>query len=315
MEDLNHVLTFARVVEAGSFTGAGQRLRLAPSVVSKHIAKLERALGARLLQRSTRKLSLTEAGRAYYAHCARIVEALEQSQQAVASLQAEPSGRLRVSALNSFVSHVLAPLLPEFLQRYPRIELEIITSDRPVDLAEEGFDLALRITPSEIAPNLVARRLAPIDFRLCATPAYLRRHGEPRHPRELAAHNCLGYPLAPLERLWHFAGPDGSVAVPARGRVNVNNIEALTTLALADAGLALLPTYAIGAELASGRLVIVLPNYRGFGQGALYAVQLPNRYGSPKLRAFVDYLVECIGDPPAWERGRARSGKPPARRR
>jgi len=301
MEDLNYVLTFTRVVQSGSFAAAGQRLKLAPSVVSKHVAKLEQALGTRLLQRSTRKLSLTDAGSAYFEHCARIVEELEQSQHAIARLQAEPSGRLRVSSLNSMIETVVAPLLPEFLRRHPKIELEIVTSDRIVDLAEEGFDLALRIT-STPGPLLVARRLAPIHFVVCATPEYLARHGRPQHPQELLQHNCLGFPGA-MERDFEFVHAGEQIRIPIQGNFRVNNLNALRQLALAHAGITLLPTYAIGADLAEGRLIMPLPDWRGFRNSALYAVHLPNRYGTPKLRAFVDYLMQSIGDPPYWDRG------------
>lgn len=301
MEDLNYVVTFTRVVQSGSFAAAGHRLKLAPSVVSKHVAKLEQTLGTRLLQRSTRKLSLTDAGSAYFEHCARIVEELEQSRHAVARLQAEPSGKLRISSLNSLIEAVIAPLLPEFLQRYPKVELEIVTSDRVVDLADEGFDLALRISSSP-GPLLVARRLAPIHFVICATPEYLVRHGRPQHPQELLQHNCLGFPGA-LERDFEFMRAGEQIRVPIQGNFRVNNFSTLRQLALAHAGITLLPTYTIGADLAEGRLVAPLLEWRGFRNSALYAVYLPNRYGSPKLRAFVDYMIEAIGDPPYWDRG------------
>lgn len=300
MEDLNYVLTFTRVVQAGSFAAAGQRLKLAPSVVSKHVAKLEKTLGARLLQRSTRKLSLTDAGSAYFEHCVRIVEELEQSQHAVARLQAEPSGHLRVSTLNSFAEAVVARLLPEFFRRYPKVELEIVTSDRIVDLAEEGFDLALRVTGAP-GQNLVARKLAPIHFVVCATPEYLARHGRPEHPHDLSTHNCLGFPNS-LEREFHFMRNGEEILVPIQGNFRVNNVGALRTLVLAHAGISLLPTYAIGPDLVSGRMVAPLADWHGFSDSALYAAHLPNRYGSPKLRAFVDYMAESIGDPPYWDR-------------
>ncbi|HSW12718.1 MAG TPA: LysR family transcriptional regulator [Solimonas sp.] len=301
MEDLNYVLTFTRVVQSGSFAAAGQRLKLAPSVVSKHVAKLEKTLGARLLQRSTRKLSLTDAGSAYFEHCARIVEELEQSQHAIARLQAEPSGKLRITSLNSFVDAVVAPLLPEFLQRYPKIEVEIVTNDRIVDLAEEGFDLALRMTHAP-GPLLVARKLAPLHFVVCATPEYLARHGTPQHPDDLRQHNCLGFP-SPLERNFHFQRNGETFTVPIDGNFRVNNINVLRTLLLNHVGISLLPTYAIGQDLAAGRLVAPLRGWYGADTTAVYAVHLPNRYGSPKMRAFTDYLIQRIGDPPYWDRG------------
>jgi DNA-binding transcriptional LysR family regulator len=314
MDDLNHLLTFARVVQSGSFAAAAERLGIAPSVASKHVAKLERALDARLLQRSTRKLSLTEAGRAYYEHCARIVEELEQSRAAVASLQAEPSGKLRVTCINSFAGWVIAPMLPAFFKRYPKIELEIVTSDRMIDLAEEGFDLALRITAAP-QPNLVARRIAPVRFVVVGSPEYFARHGTPQTPADLVQHNCLGFPLSLVDHVWRLARGDEQLAVPVRGSLGINNVDALRYNALAGVGVALLPTYAVGKYLRDGRLLAPLPDWRGFNESTLYAAYLPNRYGSPKLRAFVDFLVETIGDPPYWDTLDLPANAPVATRR
>ncbi|MFA5938272.1 MAG: LysR family transcriptional regulator [Sinimarinibacterium sp.] len=304
MEELPYLVTFAHVVHAGSFAAGAERLGIAPSVASKHVAKLERQLGARLLQRSTRKLSLTEAGAAYYEHCARIVEELEQSREAVARLQAEPSGRLRVTALNSFVGAIVAPQMPEFLRRYPKIDIEIVTSDRHVDLAEEGFDLALRITAAP-SPQLVAKALAPLRFVICATPTYFGLHGAPQAPQDLAEHTVLGYPDSLTDGIWRLVRKGEQIEVPIRPRFAVNNIDALRSLALSGCGLTLLPTYAIGDDLRAGRLAATLTEYAAFNQPTLYAVYLPNRYGSPKLRAFVNFLAGKIGDPPYWERGLA----------
>jgi len=204
VEHLPYLVTFARVVQAGSFVAGAERLKLSPSVASKHISKLEEHLGARLLNRSTRKLSLTEAGIAYYEHAARILEELDQSEHAVQRLQAEPSGRLKLSTLNSFANAVLAPLLPEFMRRHPKVLLEVVCNDRLVDLTEEGYDLALRIT-REPAPNVVARKLADIRFQVCGAPAYLERHGTPSQPADLARHRCLGYPASVTpSSAWRF---------------------------------------------------------------------------------------------------------------
>lgn len=302
MDDLPYLVTFAHVVDAGSFAGAAQRLGIAASAASKHVSKLERALGARLLQRSTRKLSLTEAGAAYYQHCARIVEELEQSREAVARLQAEPGGRLRITCLNSFVSAVLAPLMPEFLRRYPKVDVEIVTSDLPVDLAQEGLDLALRMTGAP-SPQLVARPLAPLRFVVCASPRYFAVHGLPQQPQDLTAHALLGYPRhLSDDNTWHFMRGAERIEVPAPTRFAVNNMQALRALAVAGSGITLLPTYVVGDDLRAGRLTVALADYIGFDNPQLYAVYLPNRYGSPKLRAFVEYLIEKIGSPPFWDR-------------
>jgi DNA-binding transcriptional LysR family regulator len=301
VEHLPYLVTFARVVQSGSFVAGAERLKLSPSVASKHISKLEKRLGARLLNRSTRKLSLTEAGTAFYEHAARILDELDQSEHAVQRLQAEPSGRLKVSTLNSFANAVLAPILPEFLRRHPKVQLEIVCSDRFVDLTEEGYDLALRIT-REPAPNVVARKLAEIRFQVYASPGYLERHGTPTTPADLAQHRCLGYPASITPgNVWRFLHDGRELSAPINSVFEINSVEALRALALAGEGLALLPTYSIGEELKAGRLVMLLPAYRGFSESTLFAVYLQNRYGSPKLRAFVDFLLARLGAAPPWE--------------
>jgi DNA-binding transcriptional LysR family regulator len=300
MEHLPYLVTFAHVVQSGSFVAGAERLKLSPSVASKHVARLEEHLGARLLNRSTRKLSLTEAGAAFYEHAARILEELSQSEHAVQRLQAEPSGRLKVSTLNSFSNAVLAPLLPEFMRRHPKVVLEMVCNDRLVDLTEEGYDLALRIT-REPPPNVVARKLADIRFQVCGAPRYLERNGTPATPADLATHRCLGYPLTVAPgSAWRFLHDGRELSAPIQPAFEVNSVETLRALAVAGEGLALLPTYAVGAELKSGQLVTVLPDYRGFSESTLFAVYLPNRYRSPKLRAFVDFMLEKLGKCPPW---------------
>lgn len=300
MDPLPYVVTFARVVQAGGFAAAAKSLKVAPSVASKHVSKLEQSLGARLLQRSTRKLSLTEAGAAYYEHCARIVEELEQSREAVARLQAEPRGLLRVSSMMSFSNAHVAPWLPEFFARYPQVEIEIVNTERFVDMAEEGFDLALRMT-NQPAANLVARKLAPVRWLACAAPAYLKRHGAPQKPEDLLKHECLGYPL--MQGGWRFSRDGRETSVPVRARFRINSIEAQRSVCVEGLGIALLPVYSITTELKRGLLVPVLRDYVAWQTSTLHAVYLPNRYGAPKLRAFVDFLAEKFGPQPYWEKG------------
>ncbi len=290
MEKVRYMVTFAHVVKAGSFVGAAERLKLAPSVVSKHISKLESEMGVRLLNRSTRSLSLTEAGTAFHEHCARIVEELEQSEEAVASLQAEPQGRLRISTTSSIINSLLTPMIPGFLEQYPMLELELVAGDRLVDLVEEGYDMALRIT-GEPSEHLVARYLSPINFRVMGSPAYFHKHGRPERLEDLQRHICLNYP-EPLAQKWIFREGQQRVEVDIQSPVQVNSVDALRQLALAGIGLALLPTYAVASELTSGKLQCALPGYQGFGEAKLYAVYLQNRYGSPKIKAFVEYITE-----------------------
>lgn len=299
MDDLSAIISFVRIVQAGSFAGAARRLGQSPSQLSKQISRLERQLGTRLLQRTTRSLSLTEAGAIYHDHGLRIVEELESSREAVLRLQSEPAGHLRISALPSLTQYVIAPLLPALLQRYPALDIEIIANERVIDLAEDGFDLALRIT-REPAPGVIARPLAPIHYLLCASPGYLAGRGRPDSPEDLAGHDLLGYPKSLVPVAWQFA--DATVQPRTLNfRLTANSVDALMRLARQDAGIALLPDYAAMPCLASGELVEVLPGSLGLDAHHLYAIYLPNRYGSPKIRAFLEHLTDSLGSPPGWQ--------------
>ena len=292
MVRVDYMVTYAHVVRAGSFVGAADKLGLAASVVSKHVAKLEKDLGVRLLNRSTRSLSVTEAGQAFFAHCARIVEEVVQSEQAVAQLQSEPQGHLRITTMTSISSSLLAPMIPGFFARYPKLELEIVASDHIVDITQEGFDLALRIT-DEPAPHLVARKLATVRFLVCGSPDYFRRCGKPQSLDELQQHVCLNY-AGSLTRQWQFWHAGERVSVTVNSPLQINNVDALRQVAQDGVGLALLPVYSIAKELETGSLECALPEYRGFGEATLYAVYQQNRYGSPKLKAFVDYVQDYV---------------------
>jgi len=302
MENLTGMGIFARVAEAKNFSEAARRLGLSKSVVSKQVARLERSLGARLMNRTTRRLSLTEAGTAFYEHCARMVAEAEAAELAVTRLSLAPRGVLRVSSPAAFGHLHLAPAIPEFLRRYPELAVELVMNDRMVDLAEEGFDLAIRLT-EEPAPNLVARRIAPVRWVVCATPEYLRQHGKPKTPADLARHNCLYYSYQGSGDQWRFSGPRGEVSVNVSGNFRVNNSEAVREAALGHLGIALLPTFAAGQELQSGRLVPLLTDYGPLGAIGknVYCVYLSHRQVSPKLRAFVDFFAERFGPEPYWD--------------
>jgi DNA-binding transcriptional LysR family regulator len=294
MEDLGYMVTFARVVKAGSFAGAARRLGMTSSVASKHVAKLERSLGVRLLNRSTRKLSLTEAGAAYYEHCARIVDEVESSKTAIAQLQAAPRGLLRVTAPVTFANTRLGPILREFFTRHPDIQIDLNASNRVVDLAEEAFDVAIRIART-LPPNVVARELRPVRWHLCGSPDYLAREGEPSHPANLSRHNCLTFPTTAPSTVWHFVRGSERVEVPVHGSLQSNLVEALHDLVLAGTGLTLLPGYIAGKDIREGKLRAVLADWRIEEGSSLYAVYLPTRYLAPKVRVFVDFLVEKFG--------------------
>ena len=300
MEDLERMAIFARVVEMKSFSQAARRLGLSKSVISKQMTQLEKSVGARLLNRTTRAMSLTEAGAVFYEHCVRIVEELEAAKAAVGHLHTEPRGLLRLSASVAFGTMHIAPALADFLALHPQVRIDMEIKDRFVDLADEGFDLAIRIT-QEPAPNLVARRLATVRRRICATPAYFKRHGIPRTPADLERHNCLTYTHFNPQDPWRLRGPKGDVSVAASGNLRLNDDEALSEAVLRGLGIALLPTFIVGKDLQAGRLRAVLSDYVPL-ERHIYAVYLPTRHVSPKVRAFIDFLVERFGPEPYWDR-------------
>ena len=299
MHDINDMLLFAQVVKARSFSGAALRLGISKSRVSKSVARLEAALGVRLLQRSTRRLSLTEVGEAYFEHCDRILDELARADSTIGSLHQTPRGKLRFSAPVAFSTLHVAPALADFMLQYPELSVDMTISDRLVNLVDEGYDLALRIAPVP-GGNLVARRLAPIRRKICASPAYLSRWGVPQLPDDLARHNCLDYTYLTTQGFWHLQGPNGDISVPVSGSLRINDDEALSQAVLGGLGLALLPTFIIGSELQAGRLVEVLPGYVPI-ERFIYAVHLPNRHLPLKVRAFIDFLQQRFGEQPYWD--------------
>ena len=291
---------FARVVEDKSFSAAARNLNLSKSLVSKQVTQLEKSLGVRLLNRTTRALSVTDAGAILYQHCSRIVEELEEARLAVGRLQAEPRGLLRISAPVAFGRLHIATVLPQFLASYPDLKIDMVTTDRFVDLAEEGYDVVVRIV-DQPAPNLVARKLAPVTRRMVATPDYFSRYGVPQSPAELEKHNCLTYTYFNPQDPWRLRGPDGDISVRAGGNLRVNDDDALAEAVMRGLGLALLPTFIIGEALQAGRLRSVLAEYIPL-ERHIYAVYLANRHVSAKVRAFIDYLLERFGPEPYWDR-------------
>ena len=299
MLDMNLMAIFARVVEAGSFAEAARRLATSRSMVSKAITKLERRLGARLLNRTTRHLSLTEIGSSFADHCSRMIEETEQAEKLVASLNAEPRGLLRVSASVAFGTLHVAPALAIFLPAYPELTIDLTITDRWVNLAEEGYDLAIRVT-NEPPPNWVARKLAPVRRKLCATPEYFKLHGIPQSPADLVMHNCLDYTRSGDQGHWRFAGPEGDVSVPVTGPLHVDDDEALSQAVLGGLGISLLPTFIIGKDIQHGRLQAVLSEYITVDRH-IYAMYLPTRHLPSKVRVFIDFLLEHIGTEPYWD--------------
>lgn len=293
------MVTFARVVQAKGFSEAARRMGASKSRISKAIAKLERSLGARLLNRSTRGLSVTEAGAAFYEHCNRIIEEAEQATQVVNELHSEPRGVLKVTTSVAFGTLHVAPALTEFLGRYPDVKIDMTITDRIVDLVEEGYDIAIRIV-REPPLNFVARELAPVRRVVCAIPEYFSEHGIPNTPHDLRQHNCLHYTHFSSQGEWHFTGPDGPMSVPLSGDLRINDDEALSQAVLGGLGVALLPTFIIGDQLQSGRLQAVLSDYIPL-ERHIYAVYMQTIHLPAKVRAFVDFVRGRFSPPPYWD--------------
>ena len=311
MDRLAAMTTFRRVVELQSFAAAARDLRRSGATVSKQVAWLEAQLKSRLLNRTTRRLHLTEAGRIYYEHCARILDELAEVEEAVAQHEGAPRGLLRVSAPMSFGVRHLGPALPGFLARYPEITLDLGLDDRVVDLMDEGWDMAIRIADLPDS-GLVARRIATSRRVLAASPDYLARAGTPQTPADLAAHNCLIYSyLARREDIWQFDGADGPASVRIAGTLRANNGGVLAQAAAAGIGIVLAPLFIIDDLLRDGRLQILLPDYRAADTG-IHAVWPQGRHPSPKLRALVDFLIDRFGREPPWETAAqaATAGRP-----
>lgn len=288
MERLVNMASFAAVVEAGGFSAAAERLGCSRAVVSKRISALEKDFGVTLLRRTTRRQSMTEAGEALYTHCRRVLDEMSQAESRLHELSSAPRGTLRVSAPHSYGTKVLGPQLPQFLQRYPDISMELHLTDQLADLAGTSVDIAVRMTAAP-APGLVARKLTTVRYVVCASPDYLQHHAAPAHPRELERHNCLFYAGDIIQNPWDFAGPDGRNVVQISGSLSVNSIEILRSAAISGLGVIAIAHYQVCDELARGELVELLADHH-LSERAVYLVTLPDRLLAAKTRAFIDFL-------------------------
>ena len=297
MTHLGDLEIFCRVIALGSMTLAGRELGLSPAVVSKRIKRLEERLGTRLIQRTTRQLSLTEAGQGFYDRVLSVLSGLEEAEAFAAGRSSAVSGILKVSAPTSFGRMHVAPHLKPFLQEHPHLALQLVLSDELSDIVGDGFDLAIRIAaPAD--SSLVARKLAPVRRVLCASADYVERQGAPDTLDDLKQHQCLP---AHNNESWRLVGPQGPVNYRPDGRLVTNSSEVIREAVLSGLGIALRSTWDIGAELRSGRLVRVLPDYEGARNISLSAVYPSRQFLPAKVRLFIDYLANLYGPMPYWE--------------
>lgn len=299
MDRFAALTVFTRVVECGSFAAAADRLAMSNSAVSRHVADLEAHLGSRLLNRTTRRLSLTESGRIFHERCVQLLADLTEAEEEVNAATAVPRGTLRLTASITFGVRHLAPAIAEFGARHPEVSFDVELSDRTVDIVEEGMDLAIRIGGIG-SQALIARPLATTQLVLCAAPGYLARRGTPREPEDLAAHSCLTYEYLAAGAVWQFRGRDGGErAVRIAGSAHANNGGLLCALAVAGMGVLLEPDFIVAAEIRAGTLVPLLPEFRP-PTSTIYAAYPSRRHLSAKVRLFVDALAARFAGRPEW---------------
>lgn len=305
MRDLAGIAVFAKVVECNSFTAAANELRLTPSAVSKQVSRLEEHLGTQLLNRTTRRLSLTEIGAHFYQQCSRGLKEIAEAEDLVSEFRAEPRGLLRVSVPQGFGRVHVAPIIPDFLDRYPQVQVELTIGQLDANLFEDGFDLMIRSAPITDA-NLVMRELAPMRRVVCATPDYFARHGTPAMPRDLATHNCLIFTDPRPQYEWRFTGPKGDVAVRVSGSFQSNQLDALYAALMRGVGIAYMPDYNLAKDIRSGALSSIFEDWVGSStRPTILAMTMKAYYPrakhpSPKVRAFIDFLAARIKSSPDW---------------
>ncbi|ATN33206.1 LysR family transcriptional regulator [Rhizobium sp. ACO-34A] len=298
MTNLGDLEVFARVIATGSMSMAARDLGLSPAVVSKRIKRLEDRLGTRLLQRTTRQISLTEAGQGFHQRILAVLAGIEEAETYASGRSSEVSGTLKISAPTSFGRMHIAPHLKAFMDAHPDLAIQLVLSDEFTDIVGGGFDLAIRI--AELTDStLVAKRLAPVRRLLCASPDYIAAHGMPRNIDDLKRHRCLP---AHNHDVWRLEGPQGTLNIRPEGMLITNSSEVIREAVIAGLGIALRSTWDIGEELKSGRLVQVLPAYEGSHNVALSAVYPSRQFLPAKVRLFIDYLAELYGPVPYWER-------------
>jgi DNA-binding transcriptional LysR family regulator len=294
------IQAFTKVVDAGGFAAAAREMGLSRSVVNKYVITLENELGTQLLRRSSRQVSPTEAGMAFYERAVSIINDLDEAFAAVTQLQEQLRGNLRINGPMTFGSMHLAPMVADFMAFYPDVHVELVLNDRFVDPIEEGFDVTVRIAEPSVSTSLITREIVRVRRVLCASPSYLAAHGEPRDPKELRQHRCLHYGYQETGNQWKLAGPLGEISVQINCVMWSNNGDALKQIALRDQGIALLPTFIVGYELQTGRLRTVLSDWQPLDI-MLSALYPRHRHLSAKTRLLVDFLIDRFGERPYWD--------------
>lgn len=300
MDRFESIRAFTRVVEAGGFAAAARQMGLSRSAVSKHVINLEGELGTQLLRRSTRKVTPTETGLAFYDRCVDILSRFDEAVSAVSELQEQPSGNLRINAPMSFGALHLAKVVAQFMAEHPDVHIELVLNDRFVDPIEEGFDVTLRIGEPAAVTSLISTEIVPVRRVLCASPDYIAIAGEPTDPRALRQHRCLHYGYQESGNRWRLGGPKGEQSYAINCVMWSNNGEALRDAALQDQGVALLPTFIVGSALQEGRLRSVLPGHPPPAV-TLCALYPRHRQLSAKVRLFLALISERFSGRPYWD--------------
>ncbi|NET37433.1 MAG: LysR family transcriptional regulator [Cyanothece sp. SIO1E1] len=307
MDKFESLRAFTQVVTAGGFAAAAREMGLSRSAVNKLVINLENQLGAQLLHRSTRRVSPTATGLAFYERCVSILADLAEAELAVAQLQADPKGPLKINAPMSFGTLHLAPMITDFMAQYPQVQVQLTLEDRFIDPIAEGFDLTIRITAPAESASLIIDPIMPIERVLCAAPAYLAKQGIPSHPHQLRDHTCLHYGYLATGNQWQLSGPDGEHTILVSGTLCSNNGEILRDAAVRGLGIALLPTFIAGIQLQQGQLQTLLPEYHP-PSVSLCVVYPVNRHLSTKIRLFTQLFRDRFGNQSVWTQTAIRTG-------